>query len=118
MKVPCVEVGIQKKDQRIKNPARIVDEDKKLVAAFDGTVPHADARSGHFPLERYKSVTCLNGFKFLSIERAYAICKLGRCNTTHVRALPERDVSLACCSCSINRMLSSGKLAQPGEKRT
>jgi hypothetical protein len=68
--------------------ARIVDEDEKWVATFDETVPPADARSGHLPRERHKSVTCLDDFKFLSIERVYAICKLGRWKTSHVRVRP------------------------------
>ena len=68
--------------------ARIVNEDEKWVAAFDETVPPADARSGHLPRQRHKAVTCLDDFKFLSIERAYVICKLGRWKTSHVRVRP------------------------------
>ena len=65
-----------------------MDEDEEWVAPFDETVPSADARSDHLPREGYKAVTRLYDFKFLSIERVYATCKLGLWQTSHVRVRP------------------------------
>ena len=48
--------------------ARIVNEDEVWVATLDETVSSADTRSGRLPRKRYKAVTCLYDFKFLSIE--------------------------------------------------
>ena len=54
------------------------------MATFDKTVPPADARRGHLTWGS-KAVRFLSEFTFLSIERVYAVCKLGRWKTSHVR---------------------------------
>ena len=59
------------------------------MAAFDETVPPADARGGHLPRERYKAVTCFDDFKFLSKERMCMRCANSDCGqTSHVRVRP------------------------------
>jgi hypothetical protein len=45
-----------------------VYEDEVRVSPFGETVPPADAGSDDLPYERYKPVTGLKNFKFLSIE--------------------------------------------------
>jgi hypothetical protein len=47
---------------------RIVNKDEEWVATLDETVSSADARSGRLPRKGCKAVTCLQDFKFLSIE--------------------------------------------------
>ena len=65
-----------------------VNKDEKWVTTFDKTVPPTDARRVHLTWGRYKAVTCLSDFTFLSIERVYAMCKLGRWKTSHVCVRP------------------------------
>ena len=77
--------GDTKNDRRIDYPAQIEDE---KWAAFDGTVRRAKRPS---PPRELQSVTCLDDFKFLLMDRAYAICELGQWKTSHVCIRPERD---------------------------
>jgi hypothetical protein len=77
----------RERERRLTNrlSTRVVNEDEERVATFDETVPSADARRGHLTRERYKAVTCLNDFKFLSIKYVYRINKHRRWQTSHVR---------------------------------